>query len=68
MPAAPHMHSPRHHGNLAVRRAEVRSLTRDEKSGLSSFSDVELTAKPLVAFEAPPADTAPPVTWESSTS
>jgi hypothetical protein len=60
------MQTRRHNRNLAVHRAEVHSLTRDEKSELPPFPVMELTAKPLVAFEAAPADTAPPVTWASS--
>jgi hypothetical protein len=36
---------------------------REERSELKSFPAAELGPKPLVAFDAPPASTAPPLTW-----
>ncbi len=68
IPAAAHMYTRRHTGNLSKHRREAHALTRDESSELAPFSDVELHAKPLVAFEAPPENTALPVTWASSSS
>jgi hypothetical protein len=36
---------------------------RKERPDVKSFSKAELTPKPLVPFEAPPASTAPPLRW-----
>ena len=52
----------------AERIGEVLALRREEGPEVHSFSQAEATRKPLVAFEASPAYTAPPLTWESTNS
>jgi hypothetical protein len=50
------------------RIGEVLALRREEGPEVHSFPQAEATRKPLVAFEASPAYTAPPLTWESTNS
>jgi len=52
----------------AERIGEVLSQKRDEGPEVRSFSQAEEVRKPLVAFEASPAYTAPALTWGSSSS
>jgi len=52
----------------AERTGEAFSRKRDDEPEVKSFSQAEEVRKPLVAFEASPANIAPPLTWESSSS
>jgi hypothetical protein len=52
----------------AERNGDVLVLQREEGPEVHSFPQAEATGKPLVAFEASPAYTAPPSTWESASS
>jgi hypothetical protein len=54
--------------STAERNGEVLALKREEGPEVHSFAQAEATRKPLVAFEASPAYTAPASTWGSSSS
>ena len=52
----------------AERNGVVLAVLRGEGLEVHSFAQVDAIRKPLVAFEASPANTPPPLTWESTSS
>jgi hypothetical protein len=62
------MNSPHDEGSPLERSGVVLALLREESPEVKSFPKTNRLGKPLVAFEALPADTAAPVSWSSGNS
>jgi hypothetical protein len=62
------MNSPHNEGTTPERRGVVRTLQRVESPEVKSLPKIDSASKPLVAFEALPATTAAPASWDSDNS